>query len=89
MLEHQPYMDRFIDAYLHALGSDSIVLEKDYVPFLLSVDNLQHPLLCNARCLPDRKQESGDYEFTAEQFSELRLPLLRGAYISIMSSNLY
>ena len=58
MLEHQAYMDRFIDAYLYALGSDSIVLEKDSVPSLLSVDNLQHPLLCNAQCLPDRNQES-------------------------------
>ena len=82
-------MDRFIDVYLHALGSDSTILEKDYVPFLLSIDNLQHPLLYAAQCLPDRSQESGDYEFTVEQFLELRLPLLRGAYISsIMSSNL-
>ena len=82
-------MDRFIDVYLHALGSDSTILEKDYVPFLLSIDNLQHPLLYAAQCLPERSQESGDYEFTVEQFLELRLPLLRGAYISsIMSSNL-
>lgn len=71
-------MDRFIDVYLHALGSDSTVLEKDYVPFLLSIDNLQHPLLCNAQCLPERSQESGDYEFTAKQFLELRLPLFQG-----------
>lgn len=27
------YMDRFIAAYLHALGSDSTALEKDHVPF--------------------------------------------------------
>lgn len=72
-------MNRFIDVYLYALGSDSTALEKDYVPFLLSIDNLQHPLLCNAQCLPERNQESGDYEFTVEQFLELRLPLLRGA----------
>jgi len=74
-------MDRFIDTYLHALGSDSTILEKDYVPFLLSIDNLQHPILCNAQCLPERNKESGDYEFTVEQFLELRLPLLRGAYM--------
>ena len=48
---------------------------------MLSIDNLQHPLLCTAQCLPERSQESGDYEFTVEQFSELRLPLWRGAYI--------
>jgi hypothetical protein len=48
---------------------------------LLSIDNLQHPLLYAAQCLPERSQESGDYEFTVEQFLELRLPLLRGAYI--------
>ena len=78
---YQIYMDRFIDAYLHALGSDSTAPAKDYVSFLLSIDNLQHPLLCNAQCLPGRNQESGDYEFTVEQFLELRLPLLRGAYM--------
>lgn len=77
-IEFQTYMDRFIDVYLYALGSDSTALEKDYVPFLLSIDNLQHPLLCNAQCLPERNQDSGDYEFTVEQFLELRLPLLRG-----------
>jgi hypothetical protein len=83
---HQTCTDRFIDVYLHALGSDSTILEKEYVPFLLSIDNLQHPLLCNAECLPGRSQESGDYEFTVEQFLELRLPLLQGAfYGSIVS----
>ena len=78
---HQMCTDRFIDVYLHALGSDSTILEKDYVPFLLSIDNLQHPLLCNAQCLPGRSPESGDYEFTVEQFLELRLPLLQGAFM--------
>ena len=77
---YQTYTDRFIDVYLYALGSDSTILEKDYVPFLLSIDNLQHPLLYAAQCLPERSQESGDYEFTVEQFLELRLPLWRGAY---------
>ena len=78
---YQTYTDRFIDVYLHALGSDSTILEKDYVPFLLSIDNLQHPLLYAAQCLPERSQESGDYEFTVEQFLELRLPLWRGTCI--------
>ena len=74
-------MDRFIDVYLHALGSDSTILERDYVPFLLSIDNLQHPLLYDAQCLPERNQESGDYEFTVEQSLELRLPLWRGKFL--------
>ena len=51
---------------------------------MLSIDNLQHPLLYAAQCLPERSQESGDYEFTVEQFLELRLPLWRGAYIIII-----
>jgi len=76
-------MDRFIDVYLYALGSDSTALERDYVPFLLSVDNLQHPLLCNAQCLPERNQDCGDYEFTVEQFLELRLPLLRVVFSNL------
>ena len=78
---YQTYTDRFIDVFLYALGSDSTTLEKDYIPFLLSIDNLQHPLLNAAQCLPERSHESGDYEFTVEQFLELRLPLWRGAFI--------
>ena len=68
-------MDHFLDAYLHALVSDSTDLGKDYVPWLLSIDDLQHPLLCNTQCLPDQNQESGDYEFRVDQWLELCLPL--------------
>jgi hypothetical protein len=68
---------RAIEVLLFALTSDSVALAKEYVAFALSIDGLQHPLLRGATCLPARNEVSGDYEFSSDNFMELRLSLLQ------------
>jgi len=74
----QSQMSRAIEVLLSALTSDSVALAKEYVAFVLSIDGLQHPLLRGATCLPPRNEVSGDYEFSSDNFLELRLSLLQG-----------
>ncbi|KAF8972633.1 Mus7/MMS22 family-domain-containing protein [Flammula alnicola] len=88
-LDPMAYMnmtDRAIEVFLFALVSDSVILEKEYVALLLSIAGLRHPLLHGATCLPGRNEASGDFEFSSEQFLELRLPLLQVIFRNLNTS---
>lgn len=64
--------------FLLALVSDHIALEKEYVAHFLSIAGLRHPLLHAVGDIPAAKTPSGDYEFSLEQYLEVRVALLRG-----------
>lgn len=75
-------MDRALEVFFCALVSDNLNLENQYVSYLLSIDCFRHPLfVAVAPCLPSRNQVSGDYEFSTQQFMELRLPLIRCKFL--------
>jgi len=77
-------MNRALEVFFCALVSDTLSLENQYVSYLLSIDCLRHPLFTGTTtCLPSRNQASGDYEFATQQFTELRLPLIRGNFWSL------
>ena len=72
-------MNRALQVFFLALVSDSLTLENEYVSWLLSIDCLRHPLFAGATTvLGPRDDASADYQFSADKFLELRLPLIRG-----------
>jgi hypothetical protein len=78
-IKKQSFMNRALQVFFRALVSDSVTLENEYVSWLLSIDCLRHPLFAGATTvLPPRDATLADYQFSAEQFLELRLPLIRG-----------
>jgi hypothetical protein len=75
-------MNRALQVFFRALVSDSLTLENEYVSCLLSIDCLRHPLFVGAtEVLPPRDATSADYQFSAPNFLEVRLPLIRGIVI--------
>ncbi len=67
-----------MEAFLSALISDRVALEKEYVAHFLSISNLRHPLLHDVSDLPPRKEETGDFSFTVAEFQDVRTLLLKG-----------
>ena len=78
-------MNRALQVGCCALVSDTLSLESQYISYLLSIDCLRHPLFagCGPHLLP-RDPVSADYQFSAEEFADLRLPLI-GGNVSISS----
>jgi len=84
-------MNRALQVFFRALVSDSLTLENEYLSWLLSIDCLRHPLFAGtATVLGPRHDASADYQFSADKFLELRLPLIRGnanEYLFLASSD--
>ncbi len=72
-------MNRAVQVCCCALVSDTLSLESQYISYLLSIDCLRHPLFagCGAH-LPPRGPVPADYQFSAEEFVDLRLSLIKG-----------
>lgn len=82
-------MNRALEVFFRALVSESVSLENEYVSCLLSIDCLRHPLFAGAATkLPPRVAISADYQFSPDQFLELRLSLIRGSVNRLPSNTL-
>ena len=67
-----------MEAFLLALISDRVALEKEYVAHFLSISSLRLPLLHGVSDLPPRKEETGDFSFSVAEFQDVRTLLLKG-----------
>ncbi|KAF9470652.1 hypothetical protein BDN70DRAFT_998869 [Pholiota conissans] len=76
LLKIEPWQELAMQAFMGALVSNHNTIEKEYVAQFLSVAGLQHPLLLGVT-LPARSFESGDFEFSSEEFIQVRFDYLK------------
>ncbi|KAF8998581.1 Mus7/MMS22 family-domain-containing protein [Cyathus striatus] len=77
-MAYQSFNAKVMGTVLESLVVDHITIEGRFVALVFSLDCLQHPLFHHVTCVTLKNEE--DFQFSAEEFKALRIPLLQVAF---------